>query len=335
MPPPQRTGPPQDGEGGNFLIKKLLSVLVAVSCVACFVGCLFLIDDTIENPSKDSDGKHIKQKTTLEIIVATITYSFYMLLSLILFLVEWEPLWVFNYALILHYWPGRGIFQVFLGVQLVHSAAVMNAVEVFGLDGDNVKLAIKSFGWCFFGTGCLYILLGCCQMRGADGKDVVKKIRKGGTYQQAQNLPPSKTASGQITFLYKMRNEGVPHLNEAIAELESLIAEEEAASGISGWFRKKFGKGEKTNKKTPAAGADKAQPAAPMDDEFSGVATHGYGANEPTQQATAPPPPSDTYGTEPNPMRYSRGEDDEIKARRAREDEALEQEYFKRQQQYK
>eukprot|EP01059_Diplonema_ambulator_P032429 TRINITY_DN6350_c1_g2_i2.p1 TRINITY_DN6350_c1_g2~~TRINITY_DN6350_c1_g2_i2.p1 ORF type:complete len:360 (+),score=78.20 TRINITY_DN6350_c1_g2_i2:65-1081(+) len=337
MPAPQRrVGPPADGEGGSSFVRKFLSLLVVASCLGCFVGCLFLVDDIINNPSKDSEGRPVKQKSTIEVIVGVTTYGFYMLLSLVLFLVEWEPLWVFNYALILHYWPGRGIFHIFLGAQLIHSASVMNAVEVFGLDGDKVRLAVQIFGWTFFGTGCIYFLLGVCQMRGADGRDVVKKVRKGGSYQQAQKIPPSKTASGQVSLLYKLRSEGVPHLEEAIQELENLIAEEEADSGISGWFRKKFGK-EKKEKKGEKQQA-KAQPQPPG--EFTGVTTHGgsdmYGT-EPPQAASAPPQPDRcTYGTDPNPMRRSHEIDDEddIKKRREREDEALEREYMRRQQMY-
>eukprot|EP00659_Diplonema_papillatum_P015078 gene15078-23026_t len=201
----------EDAEGcnGGVWLKRALSIVVMVCCVCASIGCIFLIDDAFEEESNYS---------TTERMTAVLTYGAYVLICVVLFLVEWEPLWVFNYALFLHYWPGRGMLHVYMGVQLLHNAATMSNVDIFSMDGDSVKTAVKN-------------------------------------------------AAAQLTLLRKLDAEGVPHLQSAITDLEAKVQSEQANSGVSGWFRSRFGKKDKTPP-APAQGHSRPgverQPANPI-----------------------------------------------------------------------
>ena len=190
MPPPRERGERSGGAGGgnedegnaatrfvNDHLKKVLTFLVVCSCIAVITGCIFVIADLFKSKDDNKDGEEKDQYSGGEKAAAIINYLFWLVLSLVLFLVEFEPLWVFNYALFLHFWPGRGFLQLYLGIQIVHEAANMGTTEVLGMEGNSLKNVVKAMGFCFVGTGSLYILLSCCCLRKESG--VVKKVRGG------------------------------------------------------------------------------------------------------------------------------------------------------------
>ncbi|KAJ9456845.1 hypothetical protein DIPPA_00306 [Diplonema papillatum] len=311
----------EDAEGcnGGVWLKRALSIVVMVCCVCASIGCIFLIDDAFEEESNYS---------TTERMTAVLTYGAYVLICVVLFLVEWEPLWVFNYALFLHYWPGRGMLHVYMGVQLLHNAATMSNVDIFSMDGDSVKTAVKVFGWCFFGAGVFHIVLGLMCIR-KDDKQVVKRVRGGKSYKPPTEQHLIRNAAAQLTLLRKLDAEGVPHLQSAITDLEAKVQSEQANSGVSGWFRSRFGKKDKTPP-APAQGHSRPgverQPANPIAE----IPRHGD--VELTEKHSADPPTTEQcLSVSSSPY----AQDDDIALRRKREDEAIELAYLKRQQQYR
>eukprot|EP00755_Sulcionema_specki_P029390 Sspe_Gene.92067::Locus_63813_Transcript_1_1_Confidence_1.000_Length_866::g.92067::m.92067 len=163
--------PPADAVDGEkettlfSVLVKVLHVFVACSSLLCTFASVMLIDNAVHSDDLGTQSK----------MFAIITYGFYVVLAVVLFLVEFEPVWMLSYTLVLHFWPGRGAAQLFLGVQLLHSASMMKTVSVFGLGEGTGKHMVEGFGWCYFGTGCLYILLGVLCLRGKT--DLVKKVR--------------------------------------------------------------------------------------------------------------------------------------------------------------
>ena len=273
MPPASRRAPAEEDETTgvdrfcNDWVKKILTFFVILCCIGTGVCCVFVLMDAFSSSSSSGKEKDTTSRySASEKFTAVVNYMFWLVVSTVLLLVEWEPIWMFNYALFLHYWPGRGLAQIYMGIQIVHEAADMSKTKVFGLDGSSLKTIVQAIGWCFVGTGLLYILLSCCCVRGKDSGNVVNKLRKGKSYESQDSslsrvcfcLPvclfraralhhttphhtTPQTPVANLALLKKMNNSGVAHLSQAIVELESQVDEEKRTAGVTGWFRKKFG----------------------------------------------------------------------------------------------
>eukprot|EP01060_Flectonema_neradi_P029583 TRINITY_DN411_c1_g3_i1.p1 TRINITY_DN411_c1_g3~~TRINITY_DN411_c1_g3_i1.p1 ORF type:complete len:314 (+),score=54.55 TRINITY_DN411_c1_g3_i1:68-1009(+) len=298
-------------------MKRLLTFCVACSCVACFVGCIFLIDTSLKAEDEDANDR--------EKGFSVMTYIFYMIISLILFLVEWEPLWMFNYALFLHYWPGRGMTQIYLGTLLLHAATTIDQKHdgTMGLESSKLKTVIEVFGWCLVGCGGIYLLLGLCCLRGEN--DVASRLRGDGQekseerkYRDQQELPVAAGTSTQhLTLLRTMQASGVPHLDQAISSLVETLESQKKAEprGVTGWLKKKFSKKEKGTKEERQ--------------DFNSVVSGGREADPSQMYGTSPAP---GFSNQPPmaPPQSSRTMDDDIHRRRQEEDDALEREYMRR-----
>eukprot|EP00754_Rhynchopus_humris_P004348 Rhum_TRINITY_DN12217_c0_g2::Rhum_TRINITY_DN12217_c0_g2_i1::g.50196::m.50196 len=342
MPPASRRAPAEEDETTGYdrfcndWVKKILTFFVILCCIGTGVCCVFVLMDAFSSSSSSGKDKDTSRYSASEKVTAVVNYMFWLVVSTVLLLVEWEPIWMFNYALFLHYWPGRGLAQIYMGIQIVHEAADMSKTKVFGLDGSSLKTIVQAIGWCFVGTGLLYILLSCCCVRGKDSGNVVNKLRKGKTY-ESQDSSLSRTPVANLALLKKMNNDGVAHLSQAIMELESQVDEEKRTAGVTGWFRKKFGDDKKAASKKPRQ--DQPSPASASSTDAALVAqgvqnVHAVDITPTGRKSESDSPSLEMVDRGGYGDGYGGGRDvrdtgdDDIRRRREEEDARLEAQYY-------
>eukprot|EP01063_Lacrimia_lanifica_P019448 TRINITY_DN2672_c3_g2_i5.p1 TRINITY_DN2672_c3_g2~~TRINITY_DN2672_c3_g2_i5.p1 ORF type:complete len:375 (+),score=154.82 TRINITY_DN2672_c3_g2_i5:99-1223(+) len=231
-------------------VKGVLCFLVVCASLASVVACVMLIEANVkaepETPPPAHQHPHgttadAGDSGTWQKATAVLTYTFWIAISLILGVVEFEPMWVFNYLLYLHYWFGRGTMQFFMGLQLAHSSTVMPSnTVVFGMDASKAQFLVQSLGWCYIATGTAYILLSMLCLRRST--KVVDILRNGGKPSNLEEggggvalIPDDPHA--QLDALKQLRNQGVASLDAAVILVESQIAaQEKEKKKKKGWF---------------------------------------------------------------------------------------------------
>ena len=115
-------------------------------------------------------------------------------------------------------------------------------------------------------------------------------------------------------MLRTMQSAGVPHLDQAIANLVETVENQKAEPrGVTGWFKKKFSKKENGTKEERQ--------------DFKAVVTHPPEAELSTHKNGSPAP---GFSSQPPMAPPQRTADDDIHKRRQDEDDALEREYMRR-----
>eukprot|EP01063_Lacrimia_lanifica_P019447 TRINITY_DN2672_c3_g2_i4.p1 TRINITY_DN2672_c3_g2~~TRINITY_DN2672_c3_g2_i4.p1 ORF type:complete len:332 (+),score=154.01 TRINITY_DN2672_c3_g2_i4:99-1094(+) len=320
-------------------VKGVLCFLVVCASLASVVACVMLIEANVkaepETPPPAHQHPHgttadAGDSGTWQKATAVLTYTFWIAISLILGVVEFEPMWVFNYLLYLHYWFGRGTMQFFMGLQLAHSSTVMPSnTVVFGMDASKAQFLVQSLGWCYIATGTAYILLSMLCLRRST--KVVDILRNGGKPSNLEEggggvalIPDDPHA--QLDALKQLRNQGVASLDAAVILVESQIAaqekEKKKKKGWFGWGKKevKGGKNERSYSQPPPSLSSAGQVYVAI----------GAGVVKET-----PPMPSMARTKSAPPVKGLGGaaddDEDDAARRRQEEEDELERQYFSRQ----
>ena len=128
---------------------RFLKVLAIVCLVANIAAFILIINAGVKSTNNNGLDKAF-------IVLANVGM---MMIVLLLILAEFEPVWFIRHVMVLHYWPGRGFWLLWLGIQTVSGAQRM-AHEIGGSSSDALKIVGVVVGWILISVGALYCVLG-------------------------------------------------------------------------------------------------------------------------------------------------------------------------------
>jgi len=135
---------------------KFLSILSVIFTI--LVAILTMVAAT-----KSTQTAQVKTIDQAFIVAAELGH---LLIGVCILISAFEPLWFKRIMLILYYWPGRGFFMVYLGVQTVNSSANLKNIFTQALGNfDFVVTMGQVAGWMLIGVGLIFFIMSLMCLR--------------------------------------------------------------------------------------------------------------------------------------------------------------------------